>query len=438
MTPAIALMFVVLAALIGLAIDTGRAHLVKSKLHYSLDAAGLAVGAKLDSTDLDAEVTEFVATNFPTGYVGATVTDVTPVLSADKSVLTITATATVPTTFMKLVGIEEVSVAAESEITRTTTGLELVMVLDNTGSMSSQMSNLKGAAKELVNILYGGANTVDDLYVGLVPFSQAVNVGSARTGWIDAAHKDSLNWGPSGSSWAGCVEARGGGRDVTDDPPSAELFRVYYSPDSSNNDWIRSDGTYRTPLGTGTRGPNVYCPATVTPMTRQKSTIVGAIDAMQAVGGTHVNVGAVWGWRMLSPRWRGLWGGDMGTYNLPLDYNTELMEKAAVIMTDGANTVYDNIYSAYGFLSEGRLGTTSISAGEDELDTRLLSVCTAMKNAGILVYTIAFNNPGATIQTMMQKCATQPDFYFNSPTASDLSTAFRTIGDALSNLRVSR
>ncbi len=437
--PLLAVALFALVALMGIAVDAGRAMLVWSKLNYAIDAAGLAAGARLNSTSLQAEVAKFVNANFAAGYTGARVTDVHPTVSPDGTLITIAGTAVMPTTFMRIVGIQDVTVNARSEITRAVNGLELVMVLDNTGSMAPYMANLKTAAKDLVNILFGDSASIDNLFIGLVPFSQAVNIGTGRTSWIDGVHKDSLDWGPSSQGgWHGCVEARRDGLDVTDAPPSEQLFRAYYAPDTSSNDWIRS-GSYRTPFSTSSRGPNLYCPARMTGMTRQRSAVVAAIEAMQAVGGTHVNVGAVWGWRMLSPRWRGSWGGDMNLHNLPLDYNTEKMEKAAVIMTDGANTAYTDVYSAYGFLNEGRLGTTSsTSAAAAELDRRLAATCTAMKNAGIIVYTIAFANPGATIESMMRGCATQPDFYFRSPTTADLQTAFRTIADALSNLRVSR
>ena len=43
-------------------------------------------------------------------------------------------------------------------------------------------------------------------------------------------------------------------------------------------------------------------------------------------GGTTGNLGLTWGWRTLSPRWRGAWGGETPN-TLPLDYKTPLMEK---------------------------------------------------------------------------------------------------------------
>jgi hypothetical protein len=108
-------------------------------------------------------------------------------------------------------------------------------------------------------------------------------------------------------------------------------------------------------------------------------------------------------------------------------------------MTDGENTASSSIKSAYGYLSENRLGTTSSSVAPDRLDDRLEDVCDAMKvDNNILVYTIAFGNPGSNIENLLEDCATNPDYFFNSPSAEDLQAAFRAIGDSLSNLRISK
>ena len=174
-------------------------------------------------------------------------------------------------------------------------------------------------------------------------------------------------------------------------------------------------------------------------MTNVKADVNTAIDDMTDGGLTHVNFGAAWGWRMLSPMWRAAWGIDIDGYELPLDYNTPSMNKAAVIMTDGENTMRENRYTAYGELDDGELnGATSENDAVDELNERLLMVCSNMKNAGITVYTVAFGNPGVNIETMMEQCASQPDFYFDPSSGADLSLAFQVIGDSLANLRVSK
>ena len=57
-------------------------------------------------------------------------------------------------------------------------------------------------------------------------------------------------------------------------------------------------------------------------------------------GGTMANLGLVWGWRVLSPRWRGLWDGDLPD-ELPLAYAEQNMEKVVILLTDGNNEWYD-------------------------------------------------------------------------------------------------
>jgi Flp pilus assembly protein TadG len=438
--PLIGLAFIVLVGSTGLAIDAGRAQLVQSKLSSALDAAGLAAGATVSTQNVTTEVNKYLYANFPVGYMDATINTVTVQVSPDSSTINLAATATMPTTLMKVLGQNTVDISATSQITRASRGLELVMVLDNTGSMSgSKLTDLKNAATTMVNSLYGSKSTVDDLWIGLVPFSQGVNIGSSRGSWTD---NTAFNWGNPAVPWGGCVEARtASNRDTTDDPPSVALFRKYYWGDDGNNDWLTSGGNTRsgTNASGSSIGPNRSCPQVVTPMTGNKTTILNAITAMQAVGNTHINDGAVWGWRMLSPRWQNLWGGEMNANGLPLAYNTPLMNKAAIIMSDGDNVISNTSDGSYGYLSAGVLGTTNQGTAETRLDQRLTTVCTAMKNNNIYVYTILFGTGiSAATQTLMRNCATQPDFYFNAPTTATLQTAFKAIGDSLANLRVSK
>lgn len=455
--PTLALALLALSGFIGTSVDIARLQLVQSRLSFALDAAGLAAGSTMSTTNLDSELAKYMNANFPTAYMGSTTPQITSEKSTDNLVINVTATTTMPTTFMFILGVEEMTVVATSQVTRTSSGLELVMALDNTGSMAgTKLTSLKSAASSLVNILYGSKTTVPDLWIGLVPFSQTVNIGNTRTGWTDSTYSATLNWGPT--SWGGCVDAREtSSGDTVDTPPTEQRYKVYLSPSTDNRpypyntytytsankwvtsrDWLGNPLTYASNLGTSI-GPNKYCPQAMTPMTSNKSTILAGINSMTAVGNTHVGLGAIWGWNMLSPRWRGLWGGEMDANALPLDYGTKHMNKALILLTDGENTMSSTIFTAYGYLSDGRLGsTTNSSTAVTSLNTKLTSVCTAMKQKGIYVYTIALGNPGTTIQNLLKACATAQNYYFNSPTSAELSTVFNAIADSLSNLRISQ
>ncbi len=446
--PIVAMAVGALVAAAGAATDYARAQMVQTKLSDTLDAAGLAAGSTMSSQqDVQDTAQNYFKVNFPSGYMrsSAQLTGVTA--NQTGTVLTLHATANVPTVFMQMMGIDSIPVSADTEITRKSGGLELALVMDNTGSMAgTKIQSLISAASELVDILFGDDTTKDDLWIGLVPFSQAVNIGPSRSSWINSTYK-TLDWGPSGYNvWAGCVDARvTGGGNITDDPPTSSPFNAYYWPSDSYNTWKttttkkgKTTTTYST--FTTTVGPNAYCPQPLQIMSNSKSTVLAGIQTMQARGNTHIDVGAVWGWRMLSPRWRGLWGGAMNTNNLPLDYSSPNMTKAAVILSDGDNTMSSQIYTAYGYLSQGQLGTTNATTAVKKLDSNLLSVCTAMKSHGIKIYTILFDVDASDTNAinLFKKCASADDYFFNSPTNAELEKAFQQIGDSLSNLRVSK
>jgi hypothetical protein len=195
---------------------------------------------------------------------------------------------------------------------------------------------------------------------------------------------------------------------------------------------------YASPLNETGLGPNALCPQQVTPMTNNATTLLNSINAMTAQGDTLINQGLVWGWRMLSPRWQGLWGGTMNANNLPLAYNTPGMIKAIVLVTDGENTIDNTAHGAYWFLENGRAGSTNGTTAVNNLDSKALEVCNAMKANGIYIYTIGLGTNGGINTAELQSCATAVNYYFASPTTTELQGIFSAIGDSLSNLRVSK
>ena len=81
---------------------------------------------------------------------------------------------------MKLFGVDTIDVSARTVIHRQTRGMELALVMDNTGSMRSggKMDAMKDAAQDLLDILFAGNETVPNFWVSVVPYTATVNVGS--------------------------------------------------------------------------------------------------------------------------------------------------------------------------------------------------------------------------------------------------------------------
>lgn len=515
----VAVLTVPLVAFTGLAVDTGRAYLVKARLGQSVDAAALAGGRVFFEPTRDQDIEMFFRTNFPPGFMNAAVSPLSIASDVDSGTLTVSASATIPASFLSVIGVEDVTVTARTVVERGDRGLELALVMDNTGSMLSnnRIGSMREAAQELVDILYGERDSVPNFWVGLVPYTAAVNIGRANAAWlepgalaglayeypesevdkndcdgtnvawdnghdactigtavelgaaegVDAAVCSAIGvWDASAASclvadgWKGCVEARWGaaGRDRTDDPPSVEAFRPYFwerwfDSDGDTNsrynsylpDDINESEATNTTSNNG-RGPNLGCGPAITPLTDDRATVEAAIAGMDAWhrGGTTTNLGVVWGWRLLSPRWRGLWASDP---ELPLDYDEPLMDKVVVILTDGDNNLYsghapsgDTDYTGYQRLSAGRLGTTNRSTARTRLNDRTLQTCTAMKQEGIIIYAITFevanNSAGDAIRSIFRSCATTPGHFFDSYGGEGLAGTFRTIAAQLANLRI--
>lgn len=162
---------------VGLATDAARGYLVKARLSQALDAAALAGGRVMSSPDRDADIVMYFNANFPPGYLGAVPSGPTIGVDPDGKILTLTASAVLPTTLMRILGFETMNIASATEVTIESRNLEVSLVLDVTGSMAGQrIIDLRAAAKELVDIVVHDIQTPYYSKLALVPYSMGVNV----------------------------------------------------------------------------------------------------------------------------------------------------------------------------------------------------------------------------------------------------------------------
>ena len=148
-----AFVLTLLIGITGAAIDYARANLLRSELVSALDAAALAAGASANSGDVEAVAQRYFNVNYPQGYLGSSVGPVTFQGADDQVVLSVAATLD-----YSLLGIFNdglINVAATTEVTIEKRGMELVLVMDNTGSMfvNDQIGTMKAAAVNLIDII---------------------------------------------------------------------------------------------------------------------------------------------------------------------------------------------------------------------------------------------------------------------------------------------
>jgi Flp pilus assembly protein TadG len=158
----VALLLLPLLLLSGLAIDLGRAYLVKVQLTKAVDGASLAaaraMGSGMGTPEKDAATRIFKA-NFKTGYLGtSSVTDpaTDPTFfnkvydpASGANIITLKAQATLPMTFMRLAGFNQITVGGSSEARLR--NVDLSLAIDCSGSLGSDWSAVRDAARRFIN-----------------------------------------------------------------------------------------------------------------------------------------------------------------------------------------------------------------------------------------------------------------------------------------------
>lgn len=417
-----------LMAASGVAVDLAQGYNIKTRLGNALDKAALAAGTTSgDADQVEEQVRRFVEANYPENSLGVAYD-----IEAEVSEMSIrvTATAEVKTMFMHLFGVDTIEIRSESEVIRELSGVEVVLVLDVTGSMAgNNITALKAAAENFLNIMFGRIVNRDYIRVGIVPFSNAVNVGRAGLdgGFVSRPSSDPYI-SPAGNiqyanpaypnttnQWRGCVLERGTlARDTTD--VRSPNWGMYRHPRCAT---YNSNGTCRTTNS----DPNRGCPwDRVVPLTNDKDLLVNTVRGLRTDGNTYGNVGMAWGWRVISPE---------EPYTQGVAYDDPNWTKIVIMMTDGDNTMHPT-YSAYG-------ETRSHNIDADDLDDRFEDICENMKAEGLTLYTITFQSgiSNAT-REIFRRCATEPAMYYNAPSNSDLHAAFTRIANQLSQLHLSK
>lgn len=272
---------------VAFAVDVSTIMRAKSNLQNALDSANLASShlGDLDITRTDAFNRYFQANIAGHGELA----NAQATLTVDKGINYIktkaVASADANLNFAFLFG-QNTHIVVDASAVESNNQLEVVLVLDNTGSMAgAKIAALKTATDNLLKTLEAAQSSTRKVHVALVPFVTAVNVNGDGfdPSWIDMDGKSSTNginfpaingkrpnhmalfrqlmkdpasaakltgWKDAtgtDTGWKGCVEARPGAFNIADTPPDPSkpdtLFVPYFAPDDPG-DGTKPSGNY--------------------------------------------------------------------------------------------------------------------------------------------------------------------------------------------------
>ena len=411
-----AIAIVPIVALAGMGMDYGRAHQAQNDVQTALDAAAL-IAIKGAASATDSQINQRARQAFTAGIKGSMAENVQANASYNRSTSTIDlrAQGSVSTTLLQLIGRPEIAINVRSQATAGLGKLELAMVLDNTGSMSSnsKIQTLIAASHQLLTTLEGSAGASGAVKVSIVPFDTHVNIGltNLTEPWMDWSFYNTADPYGTGadnqnSATTGCTSGNANG-DVQDNGTGKCKTKA---AQAFNASWtgcvIDRDQPYDIDNSAPTTDPATFYPALdctlapLLPLTSDWTTLHQTVDLMHASGATDLTVGLVWGWNMLTE------GVPMSAATAP----QQDTKRVIVFLTDGVNT------------------KNAWTTNAPDIDARTNAVCNNIKADGVQIFTIRVMNGNAAL---LQSCASDPSMFIDVTQPNQMLAAFDTFAQSL-------
>lgn len=492
-----------LAGMIGGGLDISRAYMAQAKLQNACDAGSLAArqgmaGTSFTSADT-ATANRYFDFNFPAETMGATnITFNIGQDSGDPSALVGDASATVPTSLMKIFSYDEIDISVDCNVKRDLGNNDIMVVMDVTGSMNcppgtaggcngveqagSKVSRLRSGAMGLYRALQDGSNARTRF--GLIPYSSSVNVGRSLrtrdilrttdyddcsaynygynpaycyqssgktsvhindTQWFDDAGNTGQRiraWRQSGSA---CVEERptiGNAASpirVSTDVSQDDIDLKAANGNDTQRQWGRFDPAPQNTSGSSLVDRAHYqwaCPAEAQRLS-QYNTETAFRNAVDTA--TSIVTGGTY--HDIGMIWAARLLSPTGIFSgsNPSEFNGFPVNKHVVFMTDGTLDVGNILYSSYGIaLFEDRLTGTGNQSQKHR--ARFLSACSRARSMNMTVWVIALDvgdpdDPNDPAVADIKPCATSVDHFYTSD-GSDLEAVFTKIGQGIGDLRL--
>lgn len=398
-----------LMGITGLAVDYSRSAQARSEIQGALDSTVLMLTREAPKNDAaalkklaDPYFNALIASKRPDyAYSGLAVQ------KTDKTVSASTSTS-VPTFFGGIYAwlgagsANSWTVDVASTAAYGTKKIELVLVLDNTGSMASanKIVELRKASHTLLTMLQGAATAPDQVKIAVVPYTTQVR--------LDTTHKNA-NW-------------------LTNTPTGTFIGGAGYTPPANRDLWDGCIADRDTGYNADTKAVSVPVPkslypmvnctgggiAKMMPLSSDFTALHARIDEMKANGMTNITLGAQWGFEMLSA-------------NAPFTEASAApnVERFMVLLTDGQNT-----QDRWGIYDETRQNKDT-QAMCDAIVER--GVAESAKKLKIKLYTVLVINGN---ESLLKNCASSPSMYSKVNKASELEAVFKKIASDIGTIHL--
>ncbi|HCE71922.1 TadE/TadG family protein [Ruegeria pomeroyi] len=315
-------LFLALVGAAGIGVDLMRYEQKRAALQYTMDRAVLA------AADLDQQVSPETVVRSYLEKAGLLeyLSSVTVQEGLGYRKVSATATAELPTHFMKLSGYDSLTIPAASTAEESIGNVEISLVLDVSGSMNSnsRLYNLKNAAKEFVDHMLS-ATEPGTVSISIVPYATQVNAGADILSYYNVSTEH---------NYSHCVNF------IDDEFSQPGLSRVtplertmHFDPFSYTKDPI---STPVCPVRASTE---------ILPFSNDQTVLNNYIDGLTGRGNTSIDIGTKWGVVMLDPGTQSVISGLISDNKVPASfqgrpsaYDSGDVLKVLIVMSDGENT----------------------------------------------------------------------------------------------------
>lgn len=378
----------------GGAVDFSHRADVRSKLQSAADVAALAAARTMqsgelsrdpDRADLKAAAKKNAQRIFNASLAGlAGAKKAKPKIQITNNLVRVSANVDVDTSFLTILGMRHLAASGYAEVKLPPpTLVEIALVLDYSKSMvnNDKYIRMTHAAVDFINKI--AQDRGSSTKIGIVPFSEYVlaSMEGANIRDTPAADRNTVS--------AACLLNRDYPYSTSGDTPKSGI---------AASRWPQVD-----PAGSKCQAYKSQSLA-VHDLTNDFSSLTGALSAMTPIGLTNIALGAEMGWQLLSPN---------PPFETAANYSDKNVRKILILLTDGVQTVS----------AMGPSGEVSVAAANDTT----AELCSNIKDAGITVFSIAYDVDDTAVYTLLSNCASGASKYHEVDDASGIGPVFDDI-----------